>query len=75
MIVIKRATPSGMDGLDCGPEVRCADCDKGMHGMIWVAERLLGMYHSEPVVELLCLGCARKAKFLLSMTAKPKDEE
>lgn len=73
MIIVKKMGSSGMKGFQCGPEVRCADCDTGMNGMIWVAERLLAMYHDEPVVELLCLPCARTAKLLIRKETEGND--
>lgn len=65
MITVRRATETGTVGLECGPEVKCKDCDMGMQGLVWYAERLVAMHHSEPVVELLCLTCARIAKEVL----------
>lgn len=66
MITIRRAAESGMVGLDCEASVCCTDCGETMRGLMWYAERLVGMHHSEPVVELLCLRCARKAKLKLT---------
>lgn len=73
MITVRRASESGTVGLECGVEVRCADCNTGMRGLVWYAERLVGMHHTEPVVELLCLSCARIAKEIL-VPKKQKDE-
>lgn len=73
MITVRRASESGTVGLECGKDVRCADCMTGMHGLVWYAERLVAMHHTEPVVELLCLSCARIAKEIL-VPKKQKDE-
>lgn len=62
MIIVRRATETGLLGFACGPDVVCKDCGTSMQGLVWYAERLVGMHHSEPIVELLCLSCARKAK-------------
>lgn len=62
MIIVRRATDTGLVGFQCGPEVKCVDCGTGMKGLVWYAERLVGMHHTEPVIELLCLSCARIAK-------------
>lgn len=66
MIEIRRAAETGTIGLECGNDVVCADCGFGMRGLMWYAERLTGMHHDEPVVELICLRCARKAKLKLT---------
>lgn len=66
MIEIKRAAEQGTVGLQCGPDVKCKDCGFGMEGLMWYAERLIGMVHDQPEVELICLRCARKAKMKLT---------
>lgn len=70
VITMRKAATDGMRGLQCGSSVKCADCGTGMQGFIWYAERLVAMHHTEPVVELLCLPCARIAKLKLV----PKEE-
>lgn len=66
VIAVRRASQDGMIGFQCGQDVKCTDCGTGMQGLIWYAERLVAMHHTEPVVELLCLSCARKAKEVLA---------
>lgn len=65
MITVRRANETGLVGFKCGPEVKCTDCGTAMQGLVWYAERLVAMHHNEPVVELLCLTCARIAKEVL----------
>lgn len=72
VITVRRASEVGLVGLQCGDEVKCADCGYGMKGLVWFAERLVGMHHSEPVVELLCLPCAKLAKSKLVNEGKKK---
>lgn len=72
MITVRRADDTGLRGLQCGTDVKCADCGTGMKGLVWYAERLVAMHHTEPVVELLCLSCARIAKEKLVPKREPK---
>lgn len=74
MITVKRAGAEGMRGFQCEPEVKCADCNTGMRGMVWYAERLMAMHHTEPVIDLLCLPCARIAKQKLVPSKREREK-